>query len=79
LLAKARCEHAKVVIQPEFTVSADDIKEPSAEAIALGWKFYYEVWISGGREVADEAIRQSKEEVIFNSKIFITQIFSLIF
>ena len=40
LLEKAGCEHAKVVIQPNFVVSAEDVKEPSAEAISLGGKFY---------------------------------------
>jgi hypothetical protein len=42
-LKKSGCEHAKAVIQPEFLVSANDIEEPSVEAIALGGKFYSEV------------------------------------
>jgi hypothetical protein len=79
LLEKAGFEHVKSIIWPEFTVSADDIKVPSPEAIALGGKFYSEIWVSGRREVADEAIIQSEEEVIFDSKIFITRIFSLLF
>jgi hypothetical protein len=58
LLEKAGCEHAKVVIQLDFSASASDIKDPSAEAIALSGKFYSEVWLKGGREIADEAIRQ---------------------
>jgi hypothetical protein len=62
LLEKAGCEHAKVVIQPNFLVSANDIKEPSAEATTFGGKFYSEVWMNGSREIADEAIRQSEEE-----------------
>ena len=49
LLEKAGCEHAKAVIQTEFSVSANNIKEPSTEATTLGRKFYYEVWINGGR------------------------------
>jgi hypothetical protein len=61
LLQKAGYERAKAIIQPEFSVSADDIEEPSAEAMALGEKFYFEVWANGGREIADEAIRQIKE------------------
>jgi hypothetical protein len=48
LFEKAGCEHAKAVIQLEFLVSANDIKEPSAEATALGGKFYFEVWMNGG-------------------------------
>jgi hypothetical protein len=64
LLEKASCEHAKTVIQSDFAVLANDIREPSTEAIALGGKFYYEVWLGGGREIADEAIKASEEEVI---------------
>jgi hypothetical protein len=62
ILEKAGCEHAKAIIQPEFLISANDIKEPSAEATAHGGKFYSEVWMNGGREIADEAIKQNKEE-----------------
>jgi hypothetical protein len=40
---KAGCEHAKAIIQPDFSVSASDIKNPSAEATALSRKFYSEV------------------------------------
>jgi hypothetical protein len=56
-LEKTGCEHAKAVIQLEFSVSASDIKEPSVEATTLGGKFYSEVWMNGGREIANEAIR----------------------
>jgi hypothetical protein len=62
LLEKVVCEHAKVVIHPEFPVSANVIKEPSAEATALGGKFYSEVWMNGGREIANKAMRQNEEE-----------------
>jgi hypothetical protein len=31
LVEKATCEHAKAVIQPNFSVSVTDIKEPSAK------------------------------------------------
>jgi hypothetical protein len=48
VLEKAGCEHAKAVIQPDFSVSATNIKEPSAEATALSGKFYSEVWMNGG-------------------------------
>jgi hypothetical protein len=58
VLEKVDCEHAKVVVQPEFTLSVDDIKNPSAEATALGGKFYSKVWLKGGREITDEAIRK---------------------
>jgi hypothetical protein len=58
VLEKVDCEHAKVVVQPEFTLSVDDIKNPSTEATALGGKFYSEVWLKGGQEITDEAIRK---------------------
>jgi hypothetical protein len=62
ILEKAGCEHAKAVVQPGFVFSADDIKDPSAEASALGGRFYFEVWMKGGREIADEVIRKSEKE-----------------
>jgi hypothetical protein len=62
ILEKAGCEHTKAVIQPDFSILANDMKEPSAEVAALGRKFYSEVWMSGGREIADEPIRQNEEE-----------------
>jgi hypothetical protein len=62
ILEKASCEHAKVVAQPGFVFSADDIKDPSAEAFALGRKFYSEVWMKGGHEIVDEAIRKNEKE-----------------
>jgi hypothetical protein len=40
----------------------NDIREPLAEAITLGGKFYSEAWMNGGREIADESIKQSEEE-----------------
>jgi hypothetical protein len=42
-LEKAGYEHAKAVTQPEFSVSVDDIKGPSVEAIALDGKFYSQI------------------------------------
>jgi hypothetical protein len=71
LLEKAGCDHAKVVIQLDFAVSTNDVKEPSTEAIALGWKIYSEVWLTGGREIADEAIKQSEEEVILDTRFLL--------
>jgi hypothetical protein len=62
LLEKASCEHANAVIQLEFSVSANDVKNPLAEVIALGAKFYSEVWLNGGREIANEDIRKNEKE-----------------
>jgi hypothetical protein len=57
LIEKVGCDHTKVVIQLDFAVSANNVKEPSAEAIALGGKFYSEVCLNGGTEIAHKAIR----------------------
>jgi hypothetical protein len=68
LLERAGCEHAKDVVQPEFSISANDIREPSVEATALGDKFYSEVWMNSRREIDGEAIKQSEEESHLASK-----------
>jgi hypothetical protein len=61
-LEKAGCDHAKAVAQPNFAFSANDIRNPSAKAITLGGKFYSEVWLKGGREIANEAIKRNEKE-----------------
>jgi hypothetical protein len=45
-----------------------DIKGPSVEASALSGKSYSEVWMNGGREIADEAIRRNEEDTHLASK-----------
>jgi hypothetical protein len=62
ILEKVGYDHAKAVVQPDFAFSADDVRNPSAEATTLGGKFYSEVWLKGGREIADEAIRKNDKE-----------------
>jgi glutaredoxin len=62
ILEKAGCDHAKVVAQLDFAFSTDDIRNPSAEATTLGGKFYSEVWLKGGRENIDEAIKRNEKE-----------------
>jgi hypothetical protein len=59
---KAVCEHVKAAAQLGFVFLADDTKDPSAEASSLGEWFYSDVWMKGGREMADEAIRKNKKE-----------------
>jgi hypothetical protein len=68
ILEKAGCDHAKAVAQPDFTFSADDIRNPSAEATTLGGKFCFEVWLKGGWEIADEAIKRNEKESHDDSK-----------
>jgi hypothetical protein len=61
-LEKAGCEHVKAAAQPRFVFSADDTKNPSAEASTLGGRFYSDVWMKGVREIVDEAIRKNEKE-----------------
>jgi hypothetical protein len=61
ILEKVGYDHAKVVAQPDFIFSADDIRNPSTEATTLGGKFYSKVWLKGGREITNEAIKRSEK------------------
>jgi hypothetical protein len=62
VLEKTGCEHVKATAQAEVIFSIDDTKEPSAEATLMGGKFYSDVWMKGGREIADEVIKKNKKE-----------------
>jgi hypothetical protein len=61
-LGKAGCEHVKAAAQPDFIFSVEDTKDPSAEACSVGGRFYSDVWMKGGREMAYEAIRKNEKE-----------------
>jgi hypothetical protein len=62
VLEKARCDHIKTMAQAEAAFSIDDTKDPSAEATLMGWKFYNDVWVNGGREMAHEIIKKSEKD-----------------
>jgi hypothetical protein len=62
ILEKTVYEHVKAAAQVEAIFSAGDTKEPSAKASLLGRKFYSDVWMKGGREMADEAIKKNEKE-----------------
>ena len=62
ILEKADCEHVRATTRPGFVFSMEDIKNPLAEASTLGGKFYFDVWMKGGREMTDEAIRKNEKE-----------------
>jgi hypothetical protein len=63
ILEKTGCEHVKAVAQAEAIFSVGDTKDPSVEASLLGGKFYSDVWMKGGREMADEAIKKNKKNL----------------
>jgi hypothetical protein len=62
ILEKTGCDHVKTAAQAEAIFSADDTKEPMADASLIGGKFYSDVWMKSGREMADEAIKTSEKE-----------------
>jgi hypothetical protein len=56
------CDHVKAIAQAEAAFSIDDMKDPSAEATLMGGKFYNDVWVNGGREMAHEIIKKSEKD-----------------
>jgi hypothetical protein len=61
ILEKAGCDHVKAIAQAEAAFSIDDMKDPSAEATLMGGKFYNDVWVNGGRELAHEIIKRNEK------------------
>jgi hypothetical protein len=62
ILEKPGCDHVKAAAQTEATLSTDDTKDPSAEATLMGRKFYFDVWVNGGQELANEIIMKNEKE-----------------
>jgi hypothetical protein len=62
ILEKAGCDHIKTMAQTEVVFSIDDTKDPSAEATLMGEKFYNDVCVNGGREMAHEIIKKSEKD-----------------
>jgi hypothetical protein len=62
ILEKAGCDHVKVAAQTEATFSTDGTKDPSTETTLVDGKFYSNVWVNGGRELANEIIKKNEKE-----------------
>jgi hypothetical protein len=62
ILEKAGCDHVKTITQAEAAFSIDATKDPSAEATLAGGKFYSDVWVNGGRELAHEIIKKNEKD-----------------
>jgi hypothetical protein len=62
ILEKAGCDHVKAMAKAEAGLSVDDTKDPSAEATLMGGKFYNDVWVNGGREMAHKIIKKSEKD-----------------
>jgi hypothetical protein len=61
-LEKTGCEHVKFAAKAEIIFSIDDTKEPSTKATLMGGKFYSNVWMKCGREIADEAMKKNEKK-----------------
>jgi hypothetical protein len=62
ILEKVGCDHIKTMAQAEAAFSVDDTNDPSAEATLMGRKFYNDVWVNGGRDMAHEIIKKSEKD-----------------
>jgi hypothetical protein len=62
ILEKAECDHVKAIAHAEAAFFIDDTKDPLAEANLMGGKFYNDVWVNGGRELANEIIKKSEKD-----------------
>jgi hypothetical protein len=38
------------------------MRDPSAEATLVGGKFYSDIWVNGGRELANKIIKRNEKE-----------------
>jgi hypothetical protein len=53
---KVRCNHARAVNRPNFSLSPSDLIDIPVEARSIGNRFITQIWAKGGRELAgDEA------------------------
>jgi hypothetical protein len=62
-LENAGCDHIKTMAQAEAAFSADVTKDPLVEATLMGGKFYNDVWVNGGREMAHEIMKKSEKDI----------------
>jgi hypothetical protein len=62
ILEKAGCDHVKAMAQAEAAFSIEDTKDPSTEATLVGRKFYSDVWVNGGRKLANEIIMKNEKD-----------------
>jgi hypothetical protein len=48
--------------QTEAAFSINNTNDPLAEATLMGGKFFNDVWVNGGREMAHEIIKKSEKD-----------------
>jgi hypothetical protein len=59
---KTGCEHVKAATQTEDVFTVENTKDLLTEATLMGGKFYSNIWMKGGRELADEAIKKNEKQ-----------------
>jgi hypothetical protein len=62
ILEKAGRDHVKATAQAVVAFSIDNTKDPSAKATLVGGKFYSDVWVHGGRELANKIIKKNEKD-----------------
>jgi hypothetical protein len=62
ILEKSSYEHIKATTQTEAVFTVENTKDSLAKATLMGGKFYSNIWMKGGRELADEAIKKNENE-----------------
>jgi dihydrofolate reductase len=62
ILEKAGRDDVKTTAQAEAAFSIDDTKDPLAKATLMVRKFYSDVWVNGGRELANEIIKKNEKD-----------------
>jgi hypothetical protein len=62
ILEKAGCDHIKTIAQAEAAFSIDGIKDPLAEASLMDGRFYKDIWVNGGREMAHAIINKNEKD-----------------
>jgi hypothetical protein len=53
----------KTLAHVEAAFSVDDTKDPLVEASLMGGKFYNDIWVNGGREMAHEIMKKSEKDI----------------
>jgi hypothetical protein len=61
ILEKSGCEHVKAATQTKAVFTMENTNDPSTEVTMMGGKFYSNIWMKGGRELADEAIKNNEK------------------
>jgi hypothetical protein len=60
---KTRCNHAKAVNRPNFSLSSSDLVDILAEARSIGNRFITQIWAKGGHELAGDEARNLLNKV----------------